>query len=208
MADGSGSAAASAKVRNLDMELMEAVMRGSSYDVGNLLEEGASPDGKFQNNPLHTAVLKSRVYETIVKQLLEKGADAKKGVKGVGGGYSTIPALAATRGTIPIMKLILEKHPELLSYVEDGAFDSHFTLVDLAAREKRADMVEFLLSQGMKPYPKEEEKELTMEEWKNQFYKTMMGTTKGGKRSSRRQKNKTKTKRRRSSVKNHTKRIR
>ncbi len=210
MADGSGSGGK----RNYDLELQIAISEGRYYDVESLLTEGAKLNGTEDHryNPLYSAILKSRSQEKIVKTLLDQGARVDTYVRFPGErGFAKIMTTAAEFGTVPIMKMILAKYPEMISFKEGEEGRRQYSLLDLAAAKQNTEMVDFLLSQGVKPIPREEAPEKSLAEWREEYYKTLIESLKGGrrllkKRSATRSKS---TKRRNSRrIKHHTKRIR
>lgn len=89
-----------------------ACFLGQAEAVGLLLDHGAdvgafSTDTTMRNTPLHAAIAGKRDH-ALIGRLLERGAD----VNAVGGGGATPLHLAAARGDVPLIDLLLARGAE------------------------------------------------------------------------------------------------
>lgn len=134
----------SAKAREaLSRQLLSPVWEGNYPEVKRLLESGADPNKKNDNDGYTVLCYAAyRGHAEIVKLLLEHGANPDL----VDDNWNTSLILAAQENHPEIVKLLLEHGVEPDTVDDDGN-----TALVLAARENHPEIVKLLLEHGANP---------------------------------------------------------
>lgn len=142
----------------------------SVEDVAEALSHGADidiVDKRSGQTPLMAAALRGK--EKIVKYLLDKGADTSIVEKD---GY-TLPHAAAYQGHVEILKLLKERGLDIISEEHnDGFLPFHRACWGKTAGH--ADVVEYLLKEGVDPNLEAKDGQRCIEMTKNQKTKSIL----------------------------------